>query len=70
MCRKMSDTSCDDGCDELFFPLDRIAMIWFLSVSLVGGLAGIIFLIYHMRRGQFEDPEDPKYQMFRDDEEE
>jgi len=43
-------------------------MIWFLLVTMGGGLAGIIFLIYHMRRGQFEDPEDPKYQMFRDDE--
>lgn len=44
-------------------------MIWFLFVTIGGGLAGIAFLIYYMRRGQFDDPEDPKYQMFRDDEE-
>lgn len=39
----------------------------FLLVSLVGGLAGVAVFVYQMRKGQFEDPEDPKYQMFRDD---
>ncbi|MCH9626897.1 MAG: hypothetical protein S4CHLAM2_05280 [Chlamydiales bacterium] len=40
----------------------------FLLIALVGGLAGVGVFIYHMKKGQFEDPEDPKYQMFRDDE--
>lgn len=43
-------------------------MIWFILVSLVGGLAGLIFLTYHLKRGQFENSEEPKYQMFRDEE--
>jgi nitrogen fixation-related uncharacterized protein len=44
-------------------------MVWFLFVTMAGGMVGMLVLIYHMRRGQFEDPEDPKYQMFRDEDE-
>lgn len=40
----------------------------FLLIALTGGLAGVIVCLYYMKKGQFEDPEDPKYQMFRDDE--
>jgi nitrogen fixation-related uncharacterized protein len=43
-------------------------MWWFLFVTMGAGLAGIAFLLYYMRRGQFEDLEESKYQMFRDDE--
>lgn len=32
------------------------------------GLAGIAIYFYYSRQGQFEDPEDVKYQLFRDDE--
>ena len=39
----------------------------FLLISLIGGFAGVGVFIYHLKRGQFEDPEDPKYQMFRDE---
>ena len=41
-------------------------IFWFLLISLLGGLAGVGVFVYQMRKGQFEDPEDPKYQMFRD----
>lgn len=65
----MPHSSGDDGCDELLIPLDRVMEIFcFLLIALVGGLAGVGVFIYHMKKGQFEDPEDPKYQMFRDDE--
>jgi cbb3-type cytochrome oxidase maturation protein len=42
-------------------------IIWFLILSLLGGLGGLILFIYYLKRGQFEDPEDPKYQLFRED---
>lgn len=43
-------------------------IFWFIMVSLVGGLIGVFFFIYHLKKGQFEDAEDVKYQMFRDEE--
>jgi cbb3-type cytochrome oxidase maturation protein len=43
-------------------------VFWFLIISLIGGLGGLVLFIYHMKKGQFENPEDPKYQMFREEE--
>ena len=43
-------------------------MFWCLFSSLVLGLAGMGVYLYYLRKGQFDDPEDVKYQMFRDDE--
>lgn len=43
-------------------------MFWCLLSSLALGLAGMGIYIYYLRKGQFDDPEDVKYQMFRDDE--
>lgn len=34
------------------------------------GLVGVVIYLYYMKSGQFEDPEDVKYQLFRDDQEE
>jgi len=45
-------------------------LIWFLMLSLIGGLSGLVVFIYSLKKGQFEDPEDPKYQIFRQEEEE
>lgn len=39
----------------------------FLS-SIVFGAIGIAIYAYYLRKGQFDDAEDVKYQMFRDDE--
>jgi len=36
--------------------------------SLLMGLGGIWAYIYYLKKGQFEDPEDVKYQIFRSDE--
>lgn len=63
----MSDAGCDDGCDELFFPVDRI-MFETLVFTLAAGCTGLLICLYFWRRGQFEDCEDVKYQMFRDEE--
>lgn len=43
-------------------------MLWSLFASLPIGVAAIIIFVYYLRSGQFDDPEDVKYQMFRDDE--
>lgn len=65
----MSDTSGHHGYDELRISVDWLMEIYgFLLIALTGGLAGVIVCLYYMKKGQFEDPEDPKYQMFRDDE--
>lgn len=44
-------------------------MIWTIISSFVFALAGLLIYIYYLQKGQFEDPEDVKYQMFRDEEE-
>lgn len=44
-------------------------MIWYLLGSIFMGLAGVIIYVYYLRKGQFEDPEDVKYQMFREEHE-
>lgn len=45
-------------------------MLFLIFVSsLITGISGLIVYIYYLRKGQFEDPEDVKYQMFRDDDE-
>lgn len=43
-------------------------MFWCLASSLLLGIGGMGVYIYFLRKGQFDDPEDVKYQMFRDDE--
>lgn len=43
-------------------------MFWELSITLLFALMGLGIYLYYLRKGQFEDPEDVKYQMFRDEE--
>lgn len=43
-------------------------MIWYLASSIALGLGGLIIYIYYLKKGQFDDPEDVKYQMFREEE--
>ncbi len=45
-------------------------MIWYIVSTIAMALAGVLIYIYYLRKGQFDDPEDVKYQMFRDEEEE
>lgn len=43
-------------------------MLWYLFSSLLMALGGALIYVYYLRKGQFEDLEDVKYQMFRDEE--
>lgn len=44
-------------------------MIVYIVLSLAMGLAGIAVYVYFLKQGQFDDPEEVKYQLFREDEE-
>ncbi|MCB1118677.1 MAG: cbb3-type cytochrome oxidase assembly protein CcoS [Chlamydiia bacterium] len=43
-------------------------MIWYLFSTLTMGIGGIVCYIYFLKKGQFDDPEDTKYELFREDE--
>lgn len=43
-------------------------LYWTLMSSIAAALAGLVVYIYYLRKGQFDDPEGPKYQMFHEDE--
>jgi cbb3-type cytochrome oxidase maturation protein len=43
-------------------------MFWYIASSTALGLAGLLIYLYYWRKGQFDDPEDVKYQMFREEE--
>ncbi|MBA3236791.1 MAG: cbb3-type cytochrome oxidase assembly protein CcoS [Parachlamydiaceae bacterium] len=45
-------------------------MVWYLASSIAFGLAGLVIYIYYFQKGQFDDPEDVKYQLFREDDDE
>ena len=62
----MSNSSGDHGCDELHLPMGGL-MFWCLASSLLLGLGSLGIYIYFLHKGQFDDPEDVKYQMFRED---
>lgn len=42
-------------------------MFWMIIGSIVTALMGLGFYIYFLRKGQFEDEELVKYQLFRED---
>lgn len=44
-------------------------MLSYIVVTLAFGIAGGVIYFYFQKKGQFEDPEEPKYQMLRDDQE-
>jgi len=43
-------------------------MVWYIVSATVLGLCGLWVYIYYMKKGQFDDLEDVKYQIFREDE--
>lgn len=45
-------------------------MLWTIAGSLAMALAGLAVYIYYLYKGQFDDGEDVKYQLFRDEENE
>jgi cbb3-type cytochrome oxidase maturation protein len=44
-------------------------MFWYVFSSIAFGLGGLAVYLYYHRQGQFDDLEDIKYQMFREDNE-
>jgi nitrogen fixation-related uncharacterized protein len=42
-------------------------MIWMIIGSVLAALGGLGLYIYFLYRGQFDDEEEVKYQLFRDD---
>lgn len=64
----MSHTSSNNGCYELLFPLDRVKLYIYFFLTLLISLGGVGTFIYYLKKGQFDDLEDVKYQMFRDEE--
>ena len=45
-------------------------MFWYLLSSIFMALGALLIYIYYLKKGQFDDLEDIKYQMFRDENEE
>lgn len=42
-------------------------MIWIFLSSLLAALAGLFVYIYFLKKGQFEDAEEIKYQLFHEE---
>lgn len=42
-------------------------MFWMLFGSIVAALGGLLLYIYFLYKGQFDEGEEVKYQLFRDD---
>jgi len=42
-------------------------MFWMIIGSIVAALGGLVLYIYFLRKGQFDDDESVKYQLFRED---
>lgn len=42
-------------------------MFWMIIGSIVAALGGLGIYIYYLRKGQFDDDESVKYQLFRED---
>lgn len=42
-------------------------MLWFILGTSLMGLSGLFIYLYYLKKGQFDDSEDVKYQMFREE---
>lgn len=42
-------------------------MNWYLGVTFAGSIASLLVFLFFLKRGHFDDIEDVKYQMFRDE---
>jgi cbb3-type cytochrome oxidase maturation protein len=42
-------------------------MFWLIVGSIVFGALGTVLLLFYIKRGQFEENEEVKYQIFHDD---
>lgn len=44
-----------------------MGLFWIIVSSLLAGSGGLFCLIYYLKKGQFDEGEDVKYQMFHED---
>ncbi len=42
-------------------------VFWLIIGTILAGFAGLLIYVYYLKKGQFEDPESVKYQLFRED---
>lgn len=42
-------------------------IVWALITSILASLAGLAIYVYYLKKGQFDDSESIKYQLFRED---
>lgn len=42
-------------------------LFWSIMSSVFAALGGLMIYMYYLRKGQFEDSESVKYQLFRED---
>lgn len=45
-------------------------MTTYIILSIASGIAGVLTYVYYLRKGQFNDQEEVKYQLFREEEKE
>ncbi|MBN4066600.1 cbb3-type cytochrome oxidase assembly protein [Simkania negevensis] len=45
-------------------------MFWLIGVTFLSAIGGILVFLYYYKKGQFDDIEDVKYEMFRQEHEE
>lgn len=51
------------------FAIETETMVFAILSTLGLGMVGLAVFLYYQRQGQFDDVEDVKYQMFREDKE-
>lgn len=42
-------------------------MLIYIAITIAAGLSGVGIYIYYLRKGQFDDLEEVKYQLFREE---
>jgi hypothetical protein len=42
-------------------------MIWMIFGSIAAALGGLLLYVYYLKQGQFDENEEVKYQIFRED---
>jgi cbb3-type cytochrome oxidase maturation protein len=42
-------------------------LFWMLISTTLAGFVGLLIYLYYLKKGQFDDPESVKYQLFRED---
>ena len=52
---------------DLFNEKEGIMLFWMIMSSVFAAIGGLMIYMYYLHKGQFEDVESVKYQLFRED---